>query len=272
MSTIILYTIRSNFSGLQFLYVDVLLFVNFAFFFGKTEAYSGKLSEEPPASRLVSFIPLFSLTVHTVVMIIFEICVFCVLQKFYWFEPFNMTDEYVYESYENYSIFCISMFQYVIITIIFSQGKPYRNSIFTNKMFMLSLITFTLLSVYITVYPTGWIIEALELKMPPVYNWRFMILALAVANFVTCIIIESLIMNCMLHRKINTTWENLKIYKALEQQMRKNSSWPILRRDNPDQTHNMLACKGSNTRLAISSSLMRNSDNTGSRIGLMNPA
>ena len=41
-SVIILYSIDSNLSDLQFLYIDLFLITVFAFFFGLTEAYPGQ--------------------------------------------------------------------------------------------------------------------------------------------------------------------------------------------------------------------------------------
>ena len=41
VSVLILYSIDSNLTDLQFLYIDLFLITTFAFFFGLTEAYEG---------------------------------------------------------------------------------------------------------------------------------------------------------------------------------------------------------------------------------------
>ena len=237
ISTIILYSISSNLSGLQFLYIDILLFVNFAFFFGKTEAYDVKLAREPPTSSLVSFTPLFSLAVHTILIAIFELIVFHMVRGFDWYSPFVPRDEYHYECYENYSVFALSIFQYAIIAVIFSMGKPYRKSMFTNKWFCSSIFLFTLLNTYVTLYPSTWIVDWLELQIPPVYNWRFAIVGLAALNFVICLAFESLVVEYAIQKKIKPRLHRAetskKLYVRLDNELKKDTSWPPISTELP---------------------------------------
>ena len=237
ISTIILYGISSNFTGLQFFYVDVLLFVNFAFFFGKTEAY-GKLAKEPPTSSLVSFTPLFSLTVHTIIIALFELIVFYAVQQFDWFTPFVPKDEFLYDCYENYSVFSMSTFQYAIIAIVFSRGKPYRKAIYTNKCFILSIVVLTLCNIYITLSPAQWAIDLLELQMPPVYDWRFMIVGLALINFLVCLAFESFVVEYIIQEKIKPKLykpeKSKKQYLLLEYDLKCNPNWPPISTDLPN--------------------------------------
>lgn len=237
ISTIILYTISSNCTGLQFLYIDILLFVNFAFFFGKTEAYDKRLAKEPPTSSLVSFTPLFSLTIHTLIITIFEIIAFYTVQQLPWFTPFKPVDEFLYDCYENYTIFCMSTFQYAIIAIVFSMGKPYRKAIYTNKCFTSSIIILTLLNIYITVYPAEWIVKLLELKMPPVYDWRLIIVGLAFINFLLCIGFESFVVEYLIEKKIKPKFykpeKSKKKYLLLEHDLKNSTNWPPISTELP---------------------------------------
>ncbi|XP_011496793.1 PREDICTED: probable cation-transporting ATPase 13A3 [Ceratosolen solmsi marchali] len=238
ISTIILYSIGSNFTGMQFFYVDVLLFVNFASFFGKTEAYDKCLTKGPPTSSLVSFTPMFSLTVHTIIIAIFEIIVFYIVQQLNWFTPFIAKNEFLYDCYENYSVFCLSTFQYAMIAIIFSQGKPYRKPIYTNKCLILSIIVLSIANIYITLYPAQWIINLLELKMPPVYNWRFVIIALALINFLVCLAFESFVIEYIIQRKIKPRLykpeKSKKAFLLVEYDLKCNPNWPPISMDIPN--------------------------------------
>ena len=38
-----------------------------------------------------------------------------------------------YDCYENSAVFIISMYQYIILAVVFAKGKPYRKSMFTNR-------------------------------------------------------------------------------------------------------------------------------------------
>lgn len=60
ISVMILYSIDSNLTDKQYLYVDLGLISIFAFFFGKTESFDGNLVKQVPLSSLISSTPLAS--------------------------------------------------------------------------------------------------------------------------------------------------------------------------------------------------------------------
>jgi len=234
LSVIILYSIDSNLTDLQFLFIDICLIINFAFFFGKTRACKNKLSKTTPMTSLLSLTPLLSLTIHMCVMIVFQATVYHVVRQFSWFIPFVPTSNTGYTCYENYSVFCVSMFQYITMAIVFSRGKPYRRAIYTNGAFMFSILLLTAICMYITVYPADWIVNALQLILPPVYNWRFIILAFALANFLICFFVESVVIERVientLKRKLYKPEKSKKRYLKIEYELKNYESWPKFKR------------------------------------------
>lgn len=80
-------------------------------------------------SLLFVFISLFlPLRWYTwVFLVLFLLCVW-----FIRFVPYEVNEDDDYTSYENMAVFVISMYQYVTLAIIFSKGRPYRKTIFTN--------------------------------------------------------------------------------------------------------------------------------------------
>lgn len=248
LSVIILYVMESNLTDLQFLFIDLFLIINFAFFFGKTRACTDKLSKRTPMTSLLSFTPLLSLTVHIFVMSAFQAAAYNIVRQFSWFIPLVPARK-KYSSYENYSVFCVSMFQYITIAIIFSRGKPYRRAIYTNGAFMFSLILLTAVCTYITVYPANWIVRMLQLWVPPEVDWRLIILVLALANFLICFFIESFVIEYViediLKRKLYKPEKSKKRYLKLEYELKNCESWPkfkkqlsilsILRKEDKDR-------------------------------------
>lgn len=236
LSVIILYSIDSNLTDLQFLFIDICLVVNFAFFFGKTHAYMKKLSKTPPRTSLLSFIPLLSLTVHMFMMTVFQAIAYHTVREFPWFTPFIPTSHTGYTCYENYSVYCVSMFQYITLAIIFSRGKPYRRAIYTNGTFMFSIILLTIVCAYITVYPAGWVVNALDLIMPPDYDWRLIILALALANFLICFFIESFVIERVIEsilRKLYKPEKSRKLYVKIEHEEKEYGNCPLFGKQLP---------------------------------------
>lgn len=237
ISTVILYSIDSNLTDLEFLFIDVILAMNFAFFFGKTCAYNGKLSKKPPMSSLISFTPLFSLVIQMIVIIIFQVTVFFMVQSQPWFTPYINKDDLNYSCYENYSVFCISIFQYVTLAIIFSRGTPYRKPIYTNFTFVSSLILTATVCIYITLGPTEWISNFIQLMMPPTIHWKLTILGLALINFILCFIIEYLLIEFLMEKKIKSCMykpeSSKKLYLKLEHELKSDLNWPPISQEFP---------------------------------------
>lgn len=237
LSVIILYSIDSNLTDLEFLFIDICLIVNFAFFFGKTQAYEGKLVKTPPMTSLLSFTPLFSLIVHMFTMTIFQTIAFYSVEQFSWFKPFVHTTATAYSCYENYSVFCVSLFQYITTAVIFSRGKPYRKAIWTNKMFILSIFILVSICVYITIYPADWVVNTLQLMVPPEYDWPVLILFLGFVNFVVCMLIETVLIEWAIERKLKPIMyrpeKSKKYYLRVEHDLKKSPGWPSIDKELP---------------------------------------
>ena len=56
----------------------------------------------------------------------------------YWGGDVCTEDEDPVASLENFAIFSVSQFQYIILVIVFSKGAPYREPIFRNRPLLVS--------------------------------------------------------------------------------------------------------------------------------------
>lgn len=230
-SAIILYGIDSNLTSFQYLFIDICLIMNFASFFGNTKSYEA-LSKTPPATSLLNFAQLNSIGLFMLVTIIFQIVAYYNIQSFDWFVPFVFHPEYLnlFDSYENYAIFTISMFQYITMAVVFSTGKPYRRQIYTNKIFTTSLILMTIVCVYITLDPSTWAKNLLELKMPPHWNGRISIIGLAGLNFLVNIVIEEGFVKYLLSKLVNMFCKGINMskckYVKVLNDLKQSNDWP----------------------------------------------
>ncbi|XP_049881693.1 polyamine-transporting ATPase 13A3-like isoform X2 [Pectinophora gossypiella] len=201
LSVAFLYYFDSNLTDFQFLYIDVALIVNFAFFFGMTEAYTGKLCKIPPLTSLLGFVPLLSLIGQMVLIVVAQFLSYYALTFYPWYERHLYEGDEANECWENYAIFAVSMFQYVIQAIVFSHGAPYRKSVITNKQLMISMLIMIGICIYIVLSPAEWLARFLELRMPLDISMGYIVLALASFNFVLALFFERVIIQYMMERK-----------------------------------------------------------------------
>lgn len=234
LSVLILYSIDSNLTDIQFLYIDLFMISVFAFFFGRTEAYEGTLVKQTPLSSLVSMSPIASLAFHLVIAAAFQIGGWYHLQAQDWFVPFNYTEEakFNHGCVENYTIFTISCFQYVILAFVFSKGAPYRKSILTNYGFLAAIILNVAFSIWLTIQPPSELAGVFELILPPDNTFRTYIIAYGALNFVLSLLIEVFLIEKLFVRRLRYRFHNIeksrRKFLSIENYLRQQPAWPPL--------------------------------------------
>ncbi|XP_019760935.2 polyamine-transporting ATPase 13A2 [Dendroctonus ponderosae] len=210
-SVIILYGIDSNLSSFQFLFIDICLILNFAATFGRTRAHT-RLAHQPPRTSLLSFVPICSMALFMLLAAGAQTFSFHYIQTFDWFVPFQYDPSAggiaaFTPSYENYAVFCTSMFQYVTMAVTFSKGKPYRRPIWTNRVFLACLVGMTGACAYLTLSPAQWLAGEMELAMPPRMDGRLMCLYVAAVTFLLCYFVQCCLVEVLLEQ-LATRWGN----------------------------------------------------------------
>ncbi|CAH1118488.1 unnamed protein product [Phaedon cochleariae] len=232
-SVLILYNIDANLGSLQFLFIDICLILNFASVFGNAKA-NETLHKSPPKTSLMGFIPISSMVCFMVLAIMFQLVGYYWIQTFDWFVPFkyNQSDDMNFLCYENYAVYATSIFQYIIMCVVFSKGKPYRKPLYTNIYFTLSLIIMTAISAYMVVIPMEWLRVLIELKLPPLEG-RYTMIFIAFVNFVVCIIIEDLVVELFLGKMISPKFRNIqkieqKFLSVLKDLNEEDRNWTMI--------------------------------------------
>uniref|UniRef100_A0A0A9XPD4 Cation-transporting ATPase n=2 Tax=Lygus hesperus TaxID=30085 RepID=A0A0A9XPD4_LYGHE len=201
-STMFLYNMGSNLADFQFLFIDVFLIINFAFLFGRDKAYKGPIVPQAPQCTLFSVSPIISMIFQAIVISVFQCLPIFILRRLPWFVPFHFTTDDDYTSYENYSIYAISQFQYITLAVVFSQGHPYRERLYKNIPLFTSIIIMTLCCIYLTVYPAQWLITLFEFKFPPNTQYPWTIVGLAAAGFAVSLFFEEFVIHYLLEQKL----------------------------------------------------------------------
>jgi magnesium-transporting ATPase (P-type) len=229
-SVMILYSIDSNLTDFQFLYIDIFLSLAFVGFFGNTQAYSGPIAPNPPVTSLISAIPMFSLVFQMLLNVLLQLVIFFFVQQQPWFKPFVPKDAHDYACFENYAIFCASLYQYIQMAIVFSKGPPYRERIWTNYWLTASLLLLTAMCVYITVWPAAWVAHQLELVVPPKVDFRLYIIAFGAAGFVMSLLVEEFCVEYLLGKKLQSAKkvQSSAKFNCVRKEMDVDRKWPTL--------------------------------------------
>ncbi|XP_033230085.1 probable cation-transporting ATPase 13A3 isoform X2 [Belonocnema kinseyi] len=234
VSVMLLYGIESNLTDFEFLYIDLLIISIFAFFFGRTQAYDGPLVKTPPLNSLFSTTPIISLFIQILLVSFFQYISLWHLRQMEWFKPFHLsaTDKDDVASQENYTIFIISSFQYIMIAVVFSKGPPYRKSLFTNFGLLSAFILLTLFSTYLAIYPFDWLRDRFELSIPDNMTFRCILVGYGILNFILSILFEHFFVEYLVFGKLRYLWFNVdkskRKYLAIERDMARDLKWPPL--------------------------------------------
>uniref|UniRef100_A0A1Y1K832 Cation-transporting ATPase n=1 Tax=Photinus pyralis TaxID=7054 RepID=A0A1Y1K832_PHOPY len=235
ISVMILYSIDSNLTDMQYLYIDLFIISIFAFFFGRTEAYSGKLVKETPLSSLISVSPVLSLLIHLSLTVAFQVASFEHLKTQEWFVPFNSSLKDEKDSVacvENYTIYTLSSFQYIILAIVFSKGKPYRQSVCSNYGLIVSAIALTAFSIYMALWPATYLTSWFELIVPEDFTFRMYLILYAGLNFVISIFVEIFVIDFVFFKKLrfkfHDVYKSKRKYLATERDLQADAKWPVL--------------------------------------------
>uniref|UniRef100_A0A8D3DI75 P-type ATPase A domain-containing protein n=1 Tax=Scophthalmus maximus TaxID=52904 RepID=A0A8D3DI75_SCOMX len=114
-------------------------------------AWKELVSRRPP-SGLISGPLLFSVLTQILICLAFQTVTFL------WVDDHNI------QNFENTSLFYISSFQYLIVAIVFSKGKPFRQPSYKNWPFVLSALSLYFFLLFIMFYPVKAIDEFLEVR------------------------------------------------------------------------------------------------------------
>jgi len=144
----ILYGIDSNMSDFQFLYIDLIVILPLSLCMALTAA-SEHLARKAPTGNLLSPTITISLFGQIAIQGIFQVLVYLVLRTQSWYVPPQpavasaepkltdspgpmITSDYVRP--ESTTLFLFSCFLYMSGSVVFSIGRDYRKSMFTNCM------------------------------------------------------------------------------------------------------------------------------------------
>lgn len=98
------------------------------------------------------------------------------------------------ECYESTALVFIANFQYIVVCMVFSISKPFRQPLYSNLWFLLSLLLLLGFDLYIVLSKDHFITWLMTLMEDGIeLNYRFFILLVVVANAMVSYIFEKLV-------------------------------------------------------------------------------
>uniref|UniRef100_A0A4W3IJN4 Cation-transporting ATPase n=1 Tax=Callorhinchus milii TaxID=7868 RepID=A0A4W3IJN4_CALMI len=152
LSVTLLYSILSNLGDFQFLFIDLAIILFIVFTMSLNAAWQELVPRRPP-SGLISAPLLLSVVSQILICTAFQATGFFLVKQQAWYKEWtpnldvchssesnqtlehNIThpdSEKNIQNYENTTLFFISCFQYLIVAVVFSKGKPFRQPCYKN--------------------------------------------------------------------------------------------------------------------------------------------
>uniref|UniRef100_A0A3Q3K787 Polyamine-transporting ATPase 13A3 n=1 Tax=Monopterus albus TaxID=43700 RepID=A0A3Q3K787_MONAL len=208
ISVTLLYSILSNLGDFQFLFIDIAIILLVVFTMSLNPARKELVSRRPPTG-LISGPLLFSVLTQILICLGFQTITFLWVQKQPWYtvwtplsDACNMSshinvpdhndtevDEHNIQNYENTSLFYVSSFQYLIVAIVFSKGKPFRQPSYKNWPFVASVLCLYFFLLFIMFHPVESIDEFLEIVCVP-FKWRVKLFLIILVNAGVSVVVE----------------------------------------------------------------------------------
>lgn len=183
-----LYWISNILTDGQFMFIDMFLITMFALLFGNTPAFH-RLAHTSPPTRLLSIASMTSVVGQLIIIGVIQFIVFFSTSQQSWFTPYQPpVDDEVEDkrSMQGTALFFVSMFQYIILALVYSKGPPYRGNLWSNKPMCALAIFATLLCLLIVIWPNDWILWALgNVELPDLYFRIFIIIIAGVNAFIS---------------------------------------------------------------------------------------
>ncbi|XP_062945291.1 polyamine-transporting ATPase 13A3 isoform X2 [Cynocephalus volans] len=222
-SVTLLYSILSNLGDFQFLFIDLAIILVVVFTMSLNPAWKDLVAQRPP-SGLISGALLFSVLSQIIICIGFQSLGFFWVKQQPWYEEwhphsdvcnttrspywnsshlYNETelDTHNIQNFENTTVFFISSFQYLIVAIAFSKGKPFRQPCYKNYFFVVSMIVLYVFILFIMLHPIASVDQVLQIVCVP-YQWRVTMLIIVLVNAFVSIMVENFFLDMVLWKVV----------------------------------------------------------------------
>uniref|UniRef100_A0A670KIZ9 Cation-transporting ATPase n=1 Tax=Podarcis muralis TaxID=64176 RepID=A0A670KIZ9_PODMU len=255
LGVLLLYWQLNSFGNYQFLFQDLAISTLVGMTMSLNHAHPKLVPHRPPA-RLTSPPLLLSLVLNLLLSLSIQVCGFVLVQKQPWYStrdllsacspgnksnaafpasPSNRTEADVdngYKSYENTTVWLLSTFNCLLVALVFSKGKPFRQPVYRNHVFVLVLAVQLGVCLFFLFAHIEGLYATMDLVCTPIL-WRFSLLGLLLITFVVSLVVEEAVIEnralwALLKRA--SGYQSRSRYQKLRRALERDPSWPPLNR------------------------------------------
>ncbi|XP_067851385.1 probable cation-transporting ATPase 13A4 isoform X1 [Heptranchias perlo] len=256
LGVLCLYWEANTFGNYQFLFEDLAITTIISITMSFNHAHP-KLDPHRPPGQLVSPPLLLSVILNVILSLVLHVFGFMMVQQQSWYsptdiyracKPANLTNDDIatynktadtisislasnddnYKSYENTTVYLLSLFNCITTAIVFCKGKPYRKPIYTNYIFVIVLLAQVGTCLYFLFGEQDVLYNALGLVCIP-RSWRVYILVMVLVHFFVIMAIEKIIIenrHLWLFLKKCCKVKSMRRYKKMQRIIKKEPNWP----------------------------------------------
>ncbi|KAJ8254750.1 hypothetical protein GJAV_G00196960 [Gymnothorax javanicus] len=223
LCVLLLYSILSNMGDSQYLFIDIVIIMSLAFTMSLSPAWNELVAQRPPSSLLSPSL-LLSVVGQILLALCFQTATFLLAHTYSCESARNETqpsdwmvgnltatkanesgtpktkeeeeeESHNIQNLQNTSLFFVSGCQYLTVALVFNRGPPFRQPLYTNYLFVLSILSSCCFLLVILLYPVPAVQDFFELVCIPM-EWRLTLLGLIVVNLILAFVLESIITDC----------------------------------------------------------------------------
>lgn len=257
IGVLLLYWQKNAFANYQFLFQDLAITTVISITMSLNHAYPKLASYRPPA-QLISPQLLLSVVLNIVFSLALQICGFLVVQDQLWYNStdifrachpanntsFNLSsgndtsmslpEKTEYQSYENTTVWLLSTINCLIVAFVFSKGKPFRQPIYTNYLFVIVILVQLIVCIFLLFANISHLYVVMELVCTPLI-WRgsiiiMLLIILGLSYATEAFVIENRMLWDIIKRL--TQYKSKSPYKKIRRTLAKDSEWPPMNKKN----------------------------------------
>ncbi|KAM5276880.1 putative cation-transporting ATPase 13A4 isoform 2-T2 [Hipposideros larvatus] len=251
VGVLLLYWEINSLSNYQFLFQDLAITTLIGVTMNLNGAYP-KLVPFRPAGRLISPPLLLSVVFNILFSLAMHIVGFVLVQRQPWYSvdihsactgqnenisrltttpiPENTGNHSSFTSFENTTIWFLGTINCIIVALIFSKGKPFRQPTYKNYIFVLVLVIQMAVCLFILFADIPDLYRRFDLLCTPVL-WRVYIVIMLSCNFIVSLVVEeAIIENRALWMIIKRCfgYRSKSQYRTWQRALANDPSWPPL--------------------------------------------